>query len=153
MVRETDREGKRGWEEKKERERKNGLVKNARSTHLEELEKNRLRLKKKKKKILISARTKTKVPIRKLWSWTNTTRATRPTFKSCLCSCESTEGGPWRWGRLRLRLKAGGGGRKKLCWDKCWCDMIGPALSPCHALMISSPPQDLSRGTAKDGHH
>ena len=41
--------------------------KNARSTHLEELEKNRLRGEEEgEKKILISARTKTKVPIRKL---------------------------------------------------------------------------------------
>lgn len=74
----------------------------------------------------------------------------RPTFKSCLCSSESIEGSSRRWGWLGLRLKRRGGG---LWWDKCWCDMIGPALSPCHALMISSPPQDLSRGAAKDGHH
>lgn len=58
--REREREG-----EKKERERANSLVKNACSTHLEEVEKNRLRGRK-KKKTLISARTKTKVPIRKL---------------------------------------------------------------------------------------
>lgn len=58
--RDGQRERKRDIEGEKER---GGLVRNARSTHLEELEKNKLR---KKKKTLISARTKTKVPIRNL---------------------------------------------------------------------------------------
>jgi len=49
MVRETDRERESGEKEgekkerRRERERANSLVKNARSTHLEELEKNMLR--------------------------------------------------------------------------------------------------------------
>lgn len=73
MVRERDGQREREREKKvrrkeREKERATSLLKNARSTHLEDLEKNRLRREKKRqqKKPLISARTKTKVPIRKL---------------------------------------------------------------------------------------